>query len=66
MNLIQNTRELTERWQSARLHWRDARALEFEKKYMEPLSGITNRTGAMISELENLLRKIRKDCEPLP
>ncbi len=66
MSLIQNGRELSQHWHATRTHWRDARALEFEKKYLEHLPGLIIKTGAMISELENLLRKIRKDCEQLP
>lgn len=66
MNLIQNARELSEQWHATKLHWRDAKALEFEKTYLEPLPGLMTKTGTMINELENLLRKIRKDCEQLP
>jgi hypothetical protein len=66
MNLIQNARELSEHWYATKVHWRDAKALEFEKNYLEPLPGLLTKTGAMINELENLLRKIRKDCEQLP
>lgn len=66
MSLIQNGRELTQHWHTTRTHWRDAKALEFEKNYMEPLPALITKTGAMIGELENLLQKIRKDCEQLP
>jgi hypothetical protein len=66
MNLIQNARELSERWHATKVSWRDAKALEFEKQYLEPLPGLITKTSAMINELENLLRKIRKDCEQLP
>ncbi len=66
MNLVQNARELSERWHATKTRWRDAKALEFEKQYLEPLPGLITKTSAMINELENLLRKIRKDCEQLP
>ncbi|MBB5031499.1 hypothetical protein [Prosthecobacter vanneervenii] len=66
MNLIQNGRELSERWSATQACWRDARAQEFEKQYLEQLPGLLTKTSAMINELENLLRKIRKDCEPHP
>jgi len=66
MNLIQNARELSEHWHATKVHWRDAKAQEFEKNYLDPLPGLMTKTGAMINELENLLRKIRKDCEQLP
>lgn len=63
MNLIQNARELSERWHATKVHWRDAKALEFEKRYLEPLPGLMNKTGAAMNEIEVLLKKIRKDCE---
>lgn len=65
MNLIQNARELSERWHATKVHWHDAKALEFEKLYLEPLPGLISKTGAVMNELEIILRKIRKDCEQL-
>lgn len=66
MNLVQNGRELAERWSATKAHWRDAKAQEFEKQYLEPLPGLITKSSAMINELETLLRKIRKDCEQRP
>lgn len=63
MNLIQNARELSEHWHNTKVHWRDAKMLEFEKRYLEPLPGMVTKTGAVMNELEVLLKKIRKDCE---
>jgi hypothetical protein len=63
MNLIQNARELSEHWHNTKVYWRDAKTLEFEKRYLEPLPGMVTKTGAVMNELEVLLKKIRKDCE---
>lgn len=63
MNLIQNARELSERWHATKAYWRDAKAVEFEKRYLEPLPGLVTKTGTVMNELEVLLKKIRKDCE---
>lgn len=63
MNLIQNARELSERWHLTKTCWRDAKAVEFEKRYLEPLPGLISKTSAVLNELEVLLKKIRKDCE---
>lgn len=63
MNLTQNARELSERWHATKTQWRDAKALEFEKQYLEPLPGMITKTAAMLNDLETLLKKIRKDCE---
>lgn len=66
MNLIQPARELSEQWHAVSMHWRDAKAQEFEKVYLDPIPGLVNKTGAAMNELEVLLKKIRKDCEPSP
>lgn len=63
MNLIQTARELSEQWCATKVHWRDAKALEFEKRYLEPLPGLVSNAGAVMNELEVLLKKIHKDCE---
>jgi len=63
VNLIQTARELSEQWHATKTSWRDAKALEFEKRYLEPLPGLISKTGAVMNELEVLLKKIRKDCE---
>ena len=63
MNLIQTGRELSEQWYATKVHWRDAKALEFEKRYLEPLPGLVSKVGAVMNELEVLLKKIHKDCE---
>lgn len=63
MNLTPNARELAERWHATKVHWRDAKALEFEKQYLEPLPGMVSKASVMMNELETLIKKIRKDCE---
>jgi hypothetical protein len=63
MNLIQNGRQLSEQWYMTKEHWRDAKALEFEKRYLEPLPGLISKTNTIMNDLETLLKKIRKDCE---
>lgn len=63
MNLIQTARELSQQWHLTEAKWRDAKAQEFEKTYLEPLPVLVRKTGMAIDELEIILRKIRKDCE---
>lgn len=63
MSLTQNARELSERWHATKVYWRDSKALEFEKQYLEALPGLVNKAGVMLNELEILIKKIRKDCE---
>jgi hypothetical protein len=63
MNLTQNARGLSERWHATKLHWRDAKALDFEKQYLDPLPAMVSKASIMMNELETLIKKIRKDCE---
>jgi hypothetical protein len=63
MNLTQNARELSERWHATKAHWRDAKALEFEKQYLEQLPSLVSKSSSIMNDLEVLLKKIRKDCE---
>ena len=57
------TRDLFERWRETRVPWRDARAIQFEKDYMNPLEDAVKSAVRGITELEALLNHIRRDCE---
>jgi hypothetical protein len=57
------TRDLFERWRETRAPWRDTRAIQFEKDYMEPLEDAVKSAVRGITELEALLNHIRRDCE---
>ncbi|HVM46630.1 MAG TPA: hypothetical protein VMU04_01315 [Candidatus Acidoferrum sp.] len=57
------TRELWAQWQQTKSCWRDERAQEFERKYIEELVTSVDRTVTVIDQLDKLLTKIRKDCE---
>jgi hypothetical protein len=57
------TRDLFERWRHTRSSWRDTRAVEFEKDYLEPLEDAVKSAVRGITELEALLTHIRRDCE---
>lgn len=62
-NLIQAAKELSAEWHHTKEHWRDAKAREFEEKFLEPLPGYIARACRMMEEVDTLLRKVRKDCE---
>lgn len=62
-NLVQAMKELAAEWQQAKESWRDAKAREFEDKYLEALPGYIARATAVMEEVETLMRKVRKDCE---
>jgi hypothetical protein len=57
------TKELRARWFDTKEHWHDAKAREFESKYMQELFATVDKTVTIIEELDKLLEKVKKDCE---
>ena len=57
------TRELFGRWQQTRESWQDARAEEFDRRYIQELTASVDKTVAVIEQLDKLLERVRKDCE---
>lgn len=62
-NLEEAVKELAARWQTARTYWRDQKALEFEQTYLEKLPQVVIRAKSIMEEMDQLLRKVRHDCE---
>jgi len=61
--LVGLTREISLQWEETKNYWRDAKAAEFERKYMAELSANVGRTVLDLEQLEELLKKVRSDCE---
>ncbi len=57
------TRELSLQWDHAKNCWRDQKSDEFEKKYLAELFAYADKTVTVIEKLDELLKKIRSDCE---
>jgi hypothetical protein len=57
------TKDLISRWKEVRGHWRDSKAAEFEKAYLEELLISVNTAVGSLEKLDQILTKIRKDCE---
>jgi len=57
------TRELMFAWDDTKNHWRDAKSEEFERKYVQELSAHVNRATLVLEQLEELLKRVRSDCE---
>jgi hypothetical protein len=57
------TKNLSLRWAETRNHWRDAKSEEFDQRFMQELFPRVNRAAAALEKLEELLNKIRKECE---
>ncbi|HEX9047558.1 MAG TPA: hypothetical protein VF988_11070 [Verrucomicrobiae bacterium] len=57
------TRDLGLRWEDTKNYWRDAKSDEFERRFMVELGANVNRTITILEKLEELLKKVRSDCE---
>jgi len=57
------TREILLRWTETKEHWRDARSEEFDRRFMQELNANVNRTVLIVEKLDELLKKVRTDCE---
>jgi hypothetical protein len=57
------TRDLTTRWQRTKESWRDTKAEEFQRQYLDELQTSVDKAIQVIDQLDKLLNKIRSDCE---
>jgi len=57
------TRDILLRWAETKEHWHDARSEEFGRRYMAELAASVNRTVVIVEKLDEVLKKIRTDCE---
>ena len=57
------TKDLCGHWHQTKDYWRDAKADEFERKYIHELIASVDKTVGIIEQLDKLIGKIRKDCE---
>jgi len=57
------TKELSLEWDQTKNYWRDARAREFEQRYLQDLFISVDKAVTVIEKLDELLKKIRSDCE---
>lgn len=61
--LVAITKEISNRWDETKNHWRDAKSQEFEQRYMTELFANVDKTIAVMDKLNELMTKVRKDCE---
>jgi hypothetical protein len=57
------TRDLLVEWRNTRETWRDGKAQQFERDYIDELTTGTEQSMAVIAKLEEIVHHIRKDCE---
>jgi hypothetical protein len=61
--LESSTQQLLAQWRQTKEYWQDAKASEFERKYLDELISGVNVAVAAMEELEKLASKVRTDCE---
>ena len=57
------TRQLQLQWQDTKNYWRDEKSSEFERRYLQELFIGVDKAVAVIEKLDELLKKVRSDCE---
>lgn len=62
-NLAQAVKDLKIHWDEASTHWADAKSMQFENAYLEPLPHHAARAATVIMEIDVILRKVQSDCE---
>ena len=62
-NLAQAVKDFSIAWQETKNSWRDLKAMEFERNYLEKLPTDVAQAASVMEEMDNLLRKVRSDCE---
>jgi hypothetical protein len=62
-NLAQAVKDLSLRWDETQKYWRDVKSQEFEKDFLQDLPNLAARAASVIEEVDNVLRKVKADCE---
>jgi hypothetical protein len=57
------SKELSLRWEETKSYWKDAKSYEFEQRYLIELFARVDKTVMVIEKLDELLNKVRSDCE---
>jgi hypothetical protein len=61
--LMQAIKDLSQHWEHTKGYWRDVKAEEFERNYLERLPNLAARTSTAMDEIALLIRKVQADCE---
>ena len=61
--LVSLTKDLSIKWEETKVYWRDAKAQEFENKYLEELFAGMDKTVTIIDKLDEVLKRLKHDCE---
>jgi hypothetical protein len=55
--------DLALRWDETKSSWRDSKSEEFERRFLAELGPRVEKSVEIIEKLDELLTKVRKDCE---
>jgi len=61
--LAQAGKNLSADWEDARAHWRDAKAAEFQREYLDELPPLIGKSRESLEVLDRFLQKVRNACE---
>lgn len=61
--LIGATKELSLKWEQTKNYWRDEKSMEFERRFLQELFIGADKTATIIDKLDELMKKVRSDCE---
>lgn len=61
--LVAVTKELSIKWDDTKTYWKDDKSREFEQRYLQELFAAADRAVTVIEKLDEMLNRIRKDCE---
>lgn len=57
------TKEIASQWANTRPHWRDQRAADFERRFIQELFPRVSQAMTALEKMDELFKRIRKDCE---
>ena len=60
--LSQVAKELGQNWSDLKLKWRDDMAINFEKKYIDPLEMELRKSKSGMEQLAALVARIKREC----
>ena len=61
--LVGLTRDISLEWAETKNYWRDVKSEEFDRRFMAELSVHVNRAVIVLEQMDELLKKVRSDCE---
>ena len=61
--LVAITKELSLKWDETKNYWKDDKSREFEQRYLQELLAHSDRAVTVIEKLDEILNRIRRDCE---